>query len=117
MPRDLVIGNGRIVAAIDSKMRIRDFSYPRVGLENHLAGHGFKTGVWVNGKFSWLEDDWDTLLRYLPETLVTKCTARNKNFEVELEINDAIHSFLDLYLKKVTITNLSDKKREVRVFF
>lgn len=117
MARDLVMGNGKIAVAIDSKLRARDFFYPRVGLENHLAGHEFKTGMWVNGKFSWLGNEWDTSSKYLPDTLVTKCVARNADLEVELEINDAVHSSLDLYLKKVAIKNLSDKKREVRMFF
>lgn len=48
---------------------------------------------------------------------VSKCVAVNKNLKVKLEINDAVHSFSDLYLRKTTIKNLEDKKREARLFF
>ena len=39
MPRETVVGNGRLVVAFDSRMNIRDFFYPKVGLENHVSGH------------------------------------------------------------------------------
>lgn len=55
MPRSLVLGNGRLLVAYDSCMRIRDFYYPHAGLENH-AGGKFRTGVWCMDGFSWLDD-------------------------------------------------------------
>ena len=58
MPRVTVVGNGRLAIAFDSQMNIRDFFYPRVGLENHLSGHELKVGIWADGQFSWLGDDW-----------------------------------------------------------
>jgi GH15 family glucan-1,4-alpha-glucosidase len=117
MPKEIVIGNGRMIVAIDNRMRIRDFFYPHVGLENHLLGHEFKTGIWANGKFMWLGDNWEITMKYMPETLVSKCFAGNKEFQLELDINDAVHNFLDLYLRKVAVNNVSDSKREVRLFF
>ncbi len=117
MPKEIVVGNGRMVLALDNRMRVRDFFYPHVGLENHLVGHEFKTGVWVNGSFIWLGDNWDIMMKYLPETLVSNCLAKSKKLEVELEISDAVHSYLDVYLKKVAVTNVSDVKREVKLFF
>jgi len=117
MPREIVIGNGKIALAFDGKMNIRDFFYPHVGLENHLAGHELKTGIWANGKFSWLGDGWTMAMGYLPETLVTKCIAKNNELALQLEVNDAVHSFQNLYLKKLVVNNLADSKREVRLFF
>jgi GH15 family glucan-1,4-alpha-glucosidase len=117
MVREIVVGNGRFAVALDGRMRIRDFFYPHVGLENHLSGHEFKTGIWTEGSFSWLGEDWQMTMKYLPETLVSRCLAKNSEFEVELDINDGVHNFLDLYLRKVTIKNVSDSKLEVRLFF
>jgi GH15 family glucan-1,4-alpha-glucosidase len=46
--------------AMDSRGRIRELCYPHVGLWNHLNGHIVRFGVWVDGEFSWLDDDaWD----------------------------------------------------------
>ena len=41
----------------------------------------------------------------------------NRKLRIELEVNDAVYSFLDLYLRKVAVTNSTDANREVRVFF
>lgn len=117
MPRQIVLGNGKVAIALDNRMRVRDFFYPQVGLENHLSGHEFKIGVWANGKFMWVGDNWSIVMDYLPETLVSRCMARNSELEIELEVNDAVHNFLDIYLRKLVVHNLSNSKREVRVFF
>jgi glucoamylase len=117
MPREIVLGNGRLTVAIDNKMNIRDFSYPQEGLENHASGHPFRIGVWVNGVFSWVGDEWNVSSSYLPDTLVSKCSAVNPELKIELKINNAVDSFADLFLRKVQVNNLSEKDRDVRVFF
>jgi len=88
-----------------------------VGLENYLSGHEFRIGVWTNSKFSWLGDDWKITMQYLPDTLVSRCEARNDELEIELDVSDTVHNFLNLYLKTVVVKNLSNLKREIRVFF
>ncbi len=116
MPREIVISNGSLSVALDKKMSIRDLFYPHVGLENHVSGHVFRMGVGVE-RFSWVGDDWDFSMKYLPETLVSTCTATNPKLGIELEVNDAVYSFLDLYLRKIAVKNSIDAKREVKVFF
>ncbi len=116
-PRESVTGNGRCLIAFDEKMRIKDFFYPHVGLENHAVGHEFRFGIQVDSNFSWISDGWDISIKYLPETLVTQNSAKNSQLGIKLEVNDAIHSVLDLYLRKIIIRNLIDKQREVKVFF
>jgi oligosaccharide amylase len=116
-PREIVLSNGRMLVALDNKLRIRDFFYPKVGLENHVGGHFFKTGVLTENKFSWIEENWNTTMNYLPETMVSKCTASNEQAHLTLEINDAVHSSMDVYLRKIVVNNNTDKRREVRLFF
>lgn len=117
MARQVVLGNGRLIVALDNWMSIRDLSYPKAGLENHVAGHYFRIGIWADSRFSWLDEGWQIEMRYLPETLVTRCTARSEGLEMELEINDTVHQSLDLFLRKVWLTNLSHSTREIRIFF
>jgi len=116
MAREIVLGNGNMIVALDKNMRIRDFFYPHVGLENHLIGHRFRTGLWTDNKFTWLEDNWKIRMKYMPETLVSKCFAKNHELNIELEINDAVHSFINVYLKKLTLHNISNSNREFRLF-
>ncbi len=116
MPREIVVSNGHVLVALDNKMRIRDFFYPNVGLENHIDGHSFKLGIWTDNHFSWVEN-WDIKMKYMPETLVSMCMASNEGGAIQLEVNDAVHSFLDAYLRKIVIHNNMDRKREIRLFF
>jgi GH15 family glucan-1,4-alpha-glucosidase len=117
LPREIVVSNGRLCVALDSQMVIRDFFYPKVGLENHLTGHYSKLGIWVDRRFSWINENWEVKMKYLPETLVSQCSAENQNAGLRLEVNDAVHSFLDVYLRKLVINNIGGRRREVRLFF
>ncbi len=117
MPREIVIGNGHLAIALDGKVRIRDFFYPRVGLENHTVGHAFLIGVCVDKIFRWVDDSWSTSSTYLPETLVSKCITLNSDLQIELEVNDAVYSYLDIFLRKVLVRNKDNAKHEVRLFF
>jgi GH15 family glucan-1,4-alpha-glucosidase len=115
--RHVVVGNGSLAIALDKNLRIRDLFYPRVGLENHIGGHEFLLGVWMDGVFSWIGDDWNISSDYLPETLVSRCLAANPKFHIELEINDAVYSFLDVYLRKIVVRNRDASGHEIRLFF
>jgi hypothetical protein len=63
--REIVMGNGRLSAALDGNISIRDFYYPSAGLENHLSGHGCRIGKWPSGKFRWLSNGWARAIGYL----------------------------------------------------
>ncbi len=115
MSREIVIGNGELAVVLDNRMRVRDLFFPHVGLENHIVGHEFKIGVWTNNKFMWVGDNWDIIIQYLPETLVSKCLAKNEELGIEIEVNDAVHNLLSLYLRKISVTNSNDSKRQVRL--
>lgn len=117
MPRETVIGNGHMAIAFDGKMSIRDFFYPRVGLENHVSGHEMRTGVWMDGEFSWIGNDWDIDIRYMPETLVSRCVARHPALKIRLETNDAVHHSMDVFLRKMLVHNASERDRKLRIFF
>ena len=52
MPRDLPIGNERLLVNFDADYVLRDFYYPNVGKENHAAGFPFRFGLFVDGRFS-----------------------------------------------------------------
>ena len=117
MPRETIVGNGRIAVAFDSSMNVRDFFYPRVGLENHLIGHFLRMGLWADGNFRWFDDGWNTKMGYMPETLVGRCRSTSLELEISLETNDCVHHSLDVFLRKVEVRNLSMRPRKIRLFF
>ncbi|MGI8670091.1 MAG: glycoside hydrolase family 15 protein [Aridibacter sp.] len=116
--RDIPVGNGSLLVNFDDKYQIRDIYYPHVGQENHTEGFPFRFGVWADGEFSWVfdDDDWTRELKYLPETLVTDVRLVNENLQVEIVCNDTVLSHENVFLRKICVKNLSDKKREFRIF-
>jgi glucoamylase len=116
MPRDIPVGNGRLLVCFDSQYRIRDFYFPHVGQENHMSGNVSRIGVWVDGRFSWLGEGWKMDLRYLDNTLVTEVDLYNPKLELLMSCHDAVDFHESVYVKEITVENLSPKDREVRLF-
>ncbi len=118
MPRDLVIGNGRLLVTFDDRYQIRDIYYPRIGLHNHADGHPFRFAVWAWDRCSWCQDDdWSRELLYTDRTLVTDVRLRNEALGLELRCADAVDFDRPIYLRRVTVHNLHDRDREVSLFF
>lgn len=117
MPRHALVSNGRFAVALDDKARIRDIYFPYIGLENHAVGHPFRFGIWFDGKFEWLDKDWDIMMSYLPETLTTRYIITKKSYGIKMEINDAVHNDKDVFLRKIKVASEADSKLEVRLFF
>jgi len=118
MPRDIPIGNGRMLVTFDEQYRVRDIFFPRVGMPNHTDGHVQRFGVWADGAFAWIEDEgWERELRYKPDTMVTEVHLRHKGLGLELHCNDAVHFNHTILFRHVLVTDLLDRPRSVRLFF
>jgi oligosaccharide amylase len=111
------VGNGNLQVNIDNDMNIRDMFFPFVGMENHVSGHFCRFGVWVDGRFSWIDGSWKKRLSYKEDSLVTDVSLRKPDFQVELQIEDGVNHFHDIFLRKVIVKNVAEKEREVRLFF
>ncbi|MDA3836701.1 MAG: glycoside hydrolase family 15 protein [Nanoarchaeota archaeon] len=118
MTRKVILGNGNMLICFDKNARIRDFYYPYVGQENHVSGNIHRTGIWVDGQFEWVnENDWELLMKYQKDSLVSEIFAYNPRLEVELIINEAVHPTENVFVRHVKVINKSSKKREIRLFF
>ena len=118
MPRDLPLGNGRLLIAFDGDYTVRDIYFPHVGSENHSVGHTFRVGVWVNGSFSWTgSPEWKKTLRYVPDTMVSDVTLRNDALGVELHFRDAVDFVIDAMVRKIDVRRVAGDDAEIRLFF
>ncbi len=117
MPRDIPVGNGSFLIVFDRDYLIRDLYFPFVGLENHVAGHAFRFGIWVDGQFSRMGPEWKKEINYLEDTLVTEVRTRNDRLGLQLNCRDTVDFHLNIYLKRITVTNLRSDRRDVRLFF
>jgi len=117
MPRDIPVGNRKLLVCFDQDYRIRDLYYPHVGMENHVGGLLCLFGLWVENQFSWIGPGWERDLRYVPETMVTHVTLFHKGLGVRLTCRDAVDFHEDIYIREVTVENLQPRNREFRLFF
>ena len=118
MPRDLPVGNGNLLINFDINYNIRDIYYPYVGKENHSEGCVSRSGVWVDGRFAWIDDPgWRKNMAYESETLVTEVTTTNDALGLTLTFHDVVDFHRDIFLRQVDITNHEDRPRDVRLFF
>ncbi len=116
MPRDLPIGNGNMLIAFDSDYCLREFFYPHVGEESHTENEPFRFGVWVNGSFSWIPDGWKLSMDYLENTLITDIKLTSRRHELQITANDSVDFHENIYIKKITVRNLSAEEKDVRLF-
>ena len=115
--RDIPVGNGSLLVTFDDKYQIRDIYFPHVGQENHTEGFPFRFGVWCEGKFSWIfSDGWSRSLKYLTETLVTDVRLENAELGIRIDCSDTVASHDNIFLRRISVTNLKDSRREIRVF-
>lgn len=116
MPRDLPIGNGNMLIAFDRDYQLRELYYPYVGQESQTGGDPFRLGVWVNGQFSWLPEGWKIKRDYLKDSLVTDVELIHDALGVRIVAHDLVDFEENIYLKQLTIENLSNENKEIRLF-
>ena len=117
MPRDLPLSNGTLLVAFDLEYRVADVYFPHVGQENHVVGHVFRVGVWVDGRFGWLDAGWHPERRYEDPTMTASVTAANGALGVGLQFTDAVDFYENVLVRRVRVTNRAAGAREIRVFF
>ena len=118
MPRDIPVGNGSLLINFDRYYQLRDLHWPHVGQENHTNGYPCRFGVWVDNIFYWVsEPGWKKTFHYLVNTLVSEVRLENAALQLQLVCNDVVDFHENLYLRRLAVKNLGDKRREVRLFF
>ena len=119
MPRDLPLGNGKVLVAFDGDYRLRELTYPHVGRENHVHGALCRFGAFVDGTFTWIEraQGWDLAMRYQADTLVTDVQCQHAGMGLLLSCSDCVDFHESLYLRRVVLHNQRPRARQVRLFF
>lgn len=120
MTRPIVLSNGSLHVGINLYGMVHDFYYPYVGLENHATANNmrWRVGVWVEGKFSWLDDGgWQFNTDYEHAALVSDIQTRNESLGITLEFQGCVDCDHDVYMRNVHVINEFDREREIRLFF
>ena len=128
MPRDIPVGNGRLLITFDDRYQIRDVYYPHVGQENHAGAGPCHFGVWAeipgqrrnnqpSGRLAWTDDPaWQIRQRYLPESLTTLVNCWNQSLGISLHCNDVVDFHRNVFVRRIRVKNELDAARIVKVF-
>jgi GH15 family glucan-1,4-alpha-glucosidase len=118
MPRPLVYSNGSLFVGVDGQGRIRDLYHPHVGLYNHLSGNAIRMGVWVDDRFSWIDEEgWTRSQSYADVALIGRSTYRNELFRLEIALEEWVDPEALRFERSIEVRNHAAEEREVRVFF
>ena len=117
MPRDIPVGNGKLLICFDHNYNIRDLYFPHVGQENHVQGEYCRFGIWVDNQFSWIGPEWNIDLGYEEDTMITRVSLYHKGMGILLMCRDSVDFHENVYLREITIENLLPQERYIRLFF
>jgi glucoamylase len=117
MPRDIPVGNGRLLVCFDTNYLIRDLYFPHVGQENHLSGNACRFGVFVENRFFWVGEGWKKGLTYEDDTLVTNVDLYHQESALLITCHDAVDFHENVYLREIIVENLQSARRQVELFF
>jgi glucoamylase len=72
----------------------------------------------MEGQFRWFDDGkWVRSLKYEPETLVSEVRLEHPELKVAIQSADMVDFHEDLFIRKMEISNLQSRDREIRLFF
>jgi GH15 family glucan-1,4-alpha-glucosidase len=117
MPRDIPVGNGKLLICFDRNYMIRDLYFPHVGQENHLSGNFCRFGIFTNNHLSWVGKDWKKELAYEEDTLVTHVDLYHPDLAVIMTCRDTVDFHENVYLREISLENLLPEARNVELFF
>src|SRR5688572_13880192 len=97
MPRDIPVGNGRLLVTFDDRYQVRDVYFPHVGQENHAGAGPCRFGVHSDvpgrggSQLYWTNDRaWNVRQRYLRDTLTTSVSMDNQDLRLAMYCNDVV---------------------------
>jgi oligosaccharide amylase len=122
MPRDIPVGNGRMLVAFDRQYQIRDVYFPHVGQENHAGQGPCRFGIYSDlpgrhkNRLFWTSDDgWTIRQRYLRDTLTTSVALEHRDLRLSLYCNDVVDFHRPIMVRKIKVKNLVARDRLVRI--
>jgi glucoamylase len=119
MGRSVMLSNGSMLVGLNESGLVHDFYYPYVGLDNLTTSRSIhhNIGIWINGKFSWIDDgSWTITTDFEEDALISTISAYSKKFGLELLFKDFVDTNDNAFCRYITINNKSDQSTEVRLF-
>jgi GH15 family glucan-1,4-alpha-glucosidase len=114
-----MLGNGALTVGLNEQGLVNDFYYPYVGLDNLNTSRSMhhRIGVWVDGAFSWVDDDsWTIEVSFESTALVSDIRMHNHNLEIQLDLADFVDTEVNAFFRRLVVSNLAAQHRDIRIF-
>src|SRR5881227_687759 len=122
MPRDIPVGNGRLLVTFDHQYQLRDIYFPHVGQENHAGAGPCRFGVFTDvpgrhrSRLYWTSDEgWTIRQRYLRDTLTTSVSLDHRELRLAMYCNDVVDFHRPIMIRKIKVKNLAQHARTVKL--
>src|SRR6476646_4534708 len=122
MPRDIPVGNGKLLVTFDHQYQIRDLYFPHVGQENHAGAGPCRFGVYCDRpgtskhQLLWTSDpSWQIRQRYLRDTLTTSVSLDHRELQLSLYCNDTVDFHRNILVRKIKVRNTARHQRQAQV--
>lgn len=119
MSRPIVLSNGELHVGLNDYGLVHDLYFPYVGLENHAADNSLRhhVGFWVDGEFTWLDDEsWTFSSSYPHNALIGHTIAKHDKLGLTVEFDDLVDSEYSALLRNLHIISDHNEKRDIRLF-
>src|SRR5215218_6110714 len=123
MPRDIPVGNGRLLVTFDDRYQVRDIYFPHVGQENHAGAGPCRFGVHSDvpghnrSQLFWSSDPaWTIRQRYLRDTLTTSVSLDHRELKIAMYCNDVVDFNRNILVRKIKVKNLAHHDRVAKLF-
>jgi oligosaccharide amylase len=119
MPKSINLGNGVVLIGLDRFGQVKDLYFHYPGLENHVSENlTHKIGIYVDDRLSWIDDgDWNVIVKAQKGTMASDISAKNISAGIEIHFTDVVYNEKNMFIREITLFNLFDRKRNVKVFF
>ena len=106
-----------MLVGFDANYSVRDLFFPRVGDANQTMGNLCRTGIFVDGRFAWLEDPaWSRKLDYAQDSLVSDVTLSHPGLGITVNFEDYVDLARNWFIRGVEVSSATGFKI-ARVFF
>src|SRR5256714_10359842 len=122
MPRDIPVGNGRLLVTFDHQYQLRDIYFPHVGQENHAGAGPCRFGIYADlpgkhrNQLCWTSDPaWVIRQRYLRDTLTTSVSLDHRELRIAMYCNDVVDFHRPILVRKIKVKNMAPHERVVKL--
>lgn len=119
MPKSIFLGNGSVLVGLDNFGQVKDLYFHYAGLENHVSeALTHKIGVFIEDRFTWVDDgSWKVSVLSKKGTMASDIKMSNEELGLELKFEDVVYNEKDIFLRKIKVKNLFERKRSLKLYF